>query len=124
MTIDNKIRDEKLRYDINREVAKISALSFEQIDKNEYLTGKEVLPSDKRRVIEQTKFTQSPLGKVLTKKAIENHGKTLIESNFLERILILKEIAYHLNKKVYLMNLLKKGLQNLEIEKKQLILVI
>ena len=57
MTIDNKIRDEKLRYDINREVAKISALSFEQIDKNEYLTGKEVLPSDKRRVIEQTKFT-------------------------------------------------------------------
>ena len=57
MTIDNKIRDEKLRYDINREVAKISALSFEQIDKNEYLTGKEVLPSDKSRVIEQTKFT-------------------------------------------------------------------
>ena len=57
MTIDNKIRDEKLRYDINREVAKISALSFEQIDKNEYLTGKKVLPSDKRRVIEQTKFT-------------------------------------------------------------------
>ena len=34
MTIDNKIRGEKLRYDINREVAKISALSFEQIDKN------------------------------------------------------------------------------------------
>ena len=57
MTIDYKIRDEQLRYDINREVAKISALSFEQIDKNEYLTCKEILPSDKRRVIEQTKFT-------------------------------------------------------------------
>ena len=47
-----------------------------------------------------------------------NHGKQLVDFNFLERILILKEIAYHLNKKVYLMNLLKKGLQNLEIENK------
>ena len=47
-----------------------------------------------------------------------NHGKQLVDFNFLERILILKEIAYHLKKKVYLMKLLKKGLQNLEIEKK------
>ena len=52
---------------------------------------------------------------------INNFGKYrkhLVDFNFLERILILKEIAYHLKKKVYLMNLLKKGLQNLEIEKK------
>ena len=46
-----------------------------------------------------------------------NHGKQLVQSNFLERILILKEIAYHLKKTVYLVNLLKKGLQNLEIGK-------
>ena len=39
MTIDNKIRDEKLQYDINREAAKISALSSGKIDKCEYLTG-------------------------------------------------------------------------------------
>ena len=34
--IDDKIRDEKLQYDINREAAKISALSFGKIDKYEY----------------------------------------------------------------------------------------
>ena len=41
MTIDNKIRDEKLQYDINREAAKISALSSNKIKKYEYLTGEE-----------------------------------------------------------------------------------
>ena len=46
MTIDDKIRDEKLRYDINREAAKISALSSDKIDKYEYLKGEEMLPSD------------------------------------------------------------------------------
>ena len=43
MTIDDKIRDEKLQYDINREVAKVSALSSWSIDKYEYLTGEEIL---------------------------------------------------------------------------------
>ena len=33
MTIDDKIRDEKLQYHINREAAKISASSSEKIDK-------------------------------------------------------------------------------------------
>ena len=60
MTIDDKIRDEKLQYNINREVAKISALSSGKIDKYEFLTGEEILPSDQRRVIEQTKFIYSP----------------------------------------------------------------
>ena len=40
MTIDDKIKDEKLQYDINREAAKISAISSGKIDKYEYLTGK------------------------------------------------------------------------------------
>ena len=48
MTTDDKIRDEKLKYDINREAAKISALSFGKIDKYEYLTGEEILPFDKK----------------------------------------------------------------------------
>ena len=39
MTINNKIRDEKLQYDINREAAEISALSSGKIHKYEYLTG-------------------------------------------------------------------------------------
>ena len=68
MTIDDKIRDENLQYDINREAAKISAFSSGKIDKYEYLTGEEMLPSDQRRVIEQAKFTYSPLGKALEKQ--------------------------------------------------------
>ena len=39
MTIDDQIEDEKLQYDINREDAKISALSSSKINKYEYLTG-------------------------------------------------------------------------------------
>ena len=59
MTIDDKIRDEKLQYDINREAAKISALSSGKIDKYEYLTGEEILSPDQSRPIEQAKFTYS-----------------------------------------------------------------
>ena len=43
MAIDEKIRDEKLPYDINIDIAKISALSSGKIDKYEYLTGEEIL---------------------------------------------------------------------------------
>ena len=48
MTIEDLIRDEKLQYDVNREAAKISVLSSGKIDKYEYLTGEEILPSSKR----------------------------------------------------------------------------
>ena len=41
-----KIRDEILQYSINREAAKISALSSEKIHKYEYLTGKDIIPSN------------------------------------------------------------------------------
>ena len=81
MTIDNKIRDEKLQYDINWEAAKISALSSGKIDKYEYLTGEEILPSDQRRVIEQAKFTYYPFGKALEKqrKTVEDQGIKQVE---------------------------------------------
>ena len=59
MTTDHKIGDEKLQYDINKEAAKISALSSGKIHKYEYLIGEEILPSDQRRVIEQAKLTYS-----------------------------------------------------------------
>ena len=49
MTSDDQIRDEKLQYDINREAAKISALSSNKIDKYEYLTGEEILPSSQKK---------------------------------------------------------------------------
>ena len=57
MTIDDKIRDEKLQCNIDRKAAKISALLSGKIDKYEYFTGKEILPSDQSRIIEQAKFT-------------------------------------------------------------------
>ena len=59
MTIEDQIRDEKLPYDINREAAKISALSSGNIDKYGYLTGEEILPSNQQQIIEQAKFTYS-----------------------------------------------------------------
>ena len=65
--IDDKIRYKKVQYGINRDAAKISALSSLKIDKYEYLAGEEMLPSDQRRVIEQAKFTYSLLGKALEK---------------------------------------------------------
>ena len=77
MTIEDQIKDEKLQYDINREAAKISALSSGKIDKYEYLTGEEILPSNQQQIIQQAKFNYSPLGKAFEKqiKAIENQGK-------------------------------------------------
>ena len=59
MTTDDKVRDEKLQYDIDRDAGKISALSSRKIDKYEYLTGGEVLPSNQRKIIEQAKFACS-----------------------------------------------------------------
>ena len=46
MTINDQIRDEKVQYDFNREVAKISALSSGKFHKYDYHTGKDILPSN------------------------------------------------------------------------------
>ena len=67
MTIDDQIRDEKRQYDINREAAKISSLSSGKIDKYEYLTGEDILPSSNQQIIEQARFIYSPLGKAFDK---------------------------------------------------------
>ena len=77
MTINDQIRDKKLQYDINREAAKISALSSGKIHKYEYLTGEDILPSNQQQIIEQAKFTYSPLEKAFEKqiKTIEDQGK-------------------------------------------------
>ena len=82
MTIEDQIRDEKLQYDINREAAKISALSSGEIDKYEYLTGEEMLPPNQHQIIEQAKFTYSPLGKAFEKqtKTIEDQRKKQIDT--------------------------------------------
>ena len=92
MIIDDTMRDEKSQCDINREAAKVSALSSRKIDKYEYLAGEEILPSDQSRIIEQVKFTYCLLGKPFEKqiktsevqrekqiKVLEEHGKQLVK---------------------------------------------
>ena len=82
MTIEGQIKDEKLQYDINREAAKISALSSGKLDKYEYLTGEEILPSNQQQIIQQAKFNYSPLGKAIEKQreTIEDQGKKQVEA--------------------------------------------
>ena len=82
MTIDDKMKDEKLQCNINKEAAKISALLPCEIDKCEYLTGKEILPSDQNSIIKQAKFTYSPLGKASTKQmeTIEDQWMKQVEA--------------------------------------------
>ena len=74
MTIGDKIRDEKLQYDINREAAKISTLSSGKMDKYEYLTGEEILPSNQRQIIEQDKFAYFSVGKAFEKQTGKQVG--------------------------------------------------
>ena len=82
MTINDQIKDEKLQYYINREAAKISALSSGKLHKYEYLTGEDILPSNQQQIIEQTKFNYSPLGKAFEKqtKAILDQGKKQVDA--------------------------------------------
>ena len=67
MKIDHKIRNGKLQYDINKE-APLSS----------FLTGEEILPSDQSGIIEEAKFTCSPMEKAFgkeTKTAEEQEKK-------------------------------------------------
>ena len=61
MTINDQIRDEKLQYD---------------------LTGEDILPSNQQQIIEQDKFTYSPLGKAFEKqvKTVEDQGQKQINA--------------------------------------------
>ena len=78
MTINDQIRDEKLQYDINREAAKISALSSGKIHKSECLTGAEILPSNQQQLIEQAKIFFLLQEKQI--KTIEGQGQKQVEA--------------------------------------------
>ena len=82
MAVNDQIRDEQLQYDINRVTTKISALSSSKTRKYEYLTGESILSSNQQQVIEQAKFTDSPLGKAFEKqiKRIEDQGKKQVDA--------------------------------------------
>ena len=77
MTINGQIRYEKRQYHINREVAKISALSPGKIRISE-----DILPSNRKQIIEQVRFTYSPLEKAFEKqiKTIEDQGKKQVDA--------------------------------------------
>ena len=64
-------------YNMIERLQKISALSSGKIGKYEYLTGEEILSSNQQQIIEQAKFTYSPLGKAFEKqtKTIEDQEK-------------------------------------------------
>ena len=87
MTIDDYIKDEKTQYDINREGAKIPALSSGKINNYEFLAGKKLLPFNQKQVTEQAKFTYFSLGKAFEKqtKTIEDHGKNIVKSDALAK---------------------------------------
>ena len=76
--IDHNFRDEKLQHNINKEAAKISALSSRKINKFEYLTDKEMLPYNRSQMIEQAKFTYLPL-----RKALKKQTRTKLQSSSL-----------------------------------------
>ena len=82
MTIEDQIKDQKLQYDINREAAKISALSSGKLDKYEYLAGEEILPSNQQQIIQQAKFNYFPLGKAIEKqiKTIKDQGEKQVKA--------------------------------------------
>ena len=63
--IDNKIKVNEVQYDLDKLAAEISALSFGELRKYEYLTGEDL--GYKPIVLERTKFDYSPLGEVFNK---------------------------------------------------------
>ena len=63
--LDDKIKANKAQYDLDREAAKISALSSSELEKYEYLTGEDL--GYKPDLIQKAKFEYSPLGKVFNK---------------------------------------------------------
>ena len=82
MTINDQIKDEKLQHDINREAAKISALSSSKTHKYEYLVVENILPVNHQQIIEQARFTYSPLGKAFEKQinTIKDQGEKPVKA--------------------------------------------
>ena len=60
--LDKKIMQNEAQYDLDRKTAKISALSSNNLDKYEYLTGEDL--GIKPSTVEQARFEYSPLGKI------------------------------------------------------------
>ena len=70
--LDRKIMQNEAQYDLDRKPTKISALSSNNFDKYEYLTGEDL--GIKPSTVEQTKFEYPPLGKIFNKGLEEDDG--------------------------------------------------
>ena len=124
MTINDQITDEKLQYDISREAAKIAVLLSRKIHKYEYLTGEDILPSNQQQIIEQAKFTYSPLGKAFEKqiKTIEDQGEKQIDAlkdlkdqnKQLDNISDYKDDLLHSKEREIFKNIYEKRLDEIE----------
>ena len=75
--LDRKIKQNEAQYDLDREAAKISALSSNNLDKYEYLTGEDL--GLKPSTVEQAKFEYSPLGKIFDKGLSEDDKKGILK---------------------------------------------
>ena len=71
--LNRKIKQNESQYDLDREAAKISALSSNNLDKYELLTGEDL--GLKPSTVEQAKFEYSPLGKIFNKGLSEDDKK-------------------------------------------------
>ena len=71
--LNRKIKQNESQYDLDREAAKISALSSKNLDKYELLTGEDL--DIKPSIAEQAKFEYSPLDKIFNKKLSEEDRK-------------------------------------------------
>ena len=77
--LNRKIKQNEAQYDLDRKAAKISALSSNNLDKYEYLTGKDL--NLKPSTVEKAKFKYSPLG-ILLSKAFKSVTKNKSDFNY------------------------------------------
>ena len=71
--LNRKIKQNEAQYDLEREAAEISALSFNNLDKYEYVTGEDL--GLKPSTVEKARFEYSPLGKIFNKGLSEDDKK-------------------------------------------------
>ena len=111
--LNRKIMQNEAQYDLDRKAAKISALSSNNLDKYEYLTGEDL--GLKPSTVEQAKFEYSPLGKIFNKgldkddqkeglfkrlKNIENAQKSKINSKIRKIMKVMKIMKMMKTKKM------------------------
>ena len=71
--VDDKIKVNQAQYDLDRLAAKISALSYGELRKYEYLTGEDL--GYKPSVVEQAKFEYSPMDRVFNEGLDKDEDK-------------------------------------------------